>query len=329
MLAAMNPTPSKSIRRVRIIAQANAAFLLLVIALERFPGERWWPTLLLTYSPQVIWAIPSVAILACALVRRQWLSAAGTAALVGIVAVALMGIPIPRNPPGGTSDFRVLTWNLYHGRGGDALPELAQTVWPDVVCLQEANPWAGEGIPMILNLPQFAGWHSKICGELVILSRFPLKRLGTTHSALWVSANVDGREVVIVNAHLAVPFVPGAMMLSPGRLYEADRLRQKQMSEILTGLPEDYLVVVCGDFNTPPNTRIYRSLRSRLINSFERSGRGTGLTFLKRLPLVRIDHIFVSDAMEPVRCWTPRAGASNHRPLCADIRILRPAAPAL
>lgn len=313
-----------SIRRVNRTdrpALANLAMVVTVVALERFPGELWWPTLLLAYLPQELWLIPSIVLTACLLARRRWGAAAGTA-VVGVAALTmLLGVPIPQAESRTTSDLRVATWNLNYGRGGKAVPELALAAWPDVICLQEANPWAHNGLPALLKLPQFGGWHYKVCGELVILSRFPLKRLGTTHSALWVSADVDGREVVIVNVHMAIPFRPGPSMLHPGKLRAANSLRMSQVEELLASLPTDRPAIICGDFNTPPNTRIYRALASALTNSFQRCGRGAGLSFLTALPLVRIDHIFLTKDVLPVRCWMPRVRASNHRPVCADIHL--------
>ena len=313
----------KSGRRIQIenrLALASAALVLAVIALERLPGESWWLTLLLVYSPQEVWAIPSLLLAAYFILRCRWWLAAGGLVLAGVVLMVLVGMPLPRPAPQSLSGLRVLTWNLYYGRGGPALPRLTLDVWPDVICLQEADPWATMQLDGMLRLPQFRNWYSKVCGELVILSRFPLRRLGTTHSALWASANVDGREVVIVNVHLALPLrIPD--VLNPAQIRAANDLRSHQVAQILAKVPSDRPVVVCGDFNTPPNARIYRYLTSVLTDSFRRCGHGLGLSYMRGFPLVRIDHIFVSRNLRPVRCWLPKVSASNHRPVCADVEL--------
>ena len=309
-------------RLERILLCSNVVLVLFVIALQRFPGERWWPTLLLVYSPQQIWAVPSIALAIFFLVRKKWITAAGAMAPILLVLTVLIGPPGFRSQSGERSDLRVLTWNLYYGKGGPSIPELAISTLPDVICLQEANPWAEKCLEEMLTLPQFKDWHSKVCGELVILSRFPLKRTGTTYSALWVTANIDGREVMIVCAHLAAPYdVRPPTFLDRKKLQAINKLRKVQIDDLMEHLSTDRPAIICGDFNTPPNSGIYRMITSKLTDSFKEAGSGFGLSYKREFPLVRIDHIFVSRQIKPVRCWQPKVNASNHRPLCADIQL--------
>jgi endonuclease/exonuclease/phosphatase (EEP) superfamily protein YafD len=261
--------------------------VLFVIALQRFPGERWWPTLLLVYSPQQIWVIPSLILAAFFLFRRKWTPAASAVAPIVLVLIMLIGLPELRSQANGRSDIRVLTWNLYYGRGGSSIPELAASTLPDVICLQEANPWAEKHLLKMLTLPQFENWHSKVCGELVILSRFPLKRLGTTNSALWVSMNIDENEVVIANVHLAAPFeVKLSNFLNPRELQSANISRTRQVEELLSHTMMNKPIIICGDFNTPPNSSIYRAITSELTDSFRQAGSGFGLSYKRTFPLV-------------------------------------------
>jgi endonuclease/exonuclease/phosphatase family metal-dependent hydrolase len=125
-----------------------------------------------------------------------------------------------------------------------------------------------------------------------------------------------------VNVHLALPVSSNvAKMLDPSQLYADERRRRPQVRGLVENLPVDRPAVVCGDFNTPPNTAVYRTLSSALDNSFWKAGTGLGLTYPRRFPLVRIDHIFVSRDIKPVRCWTLDIDASNHKPLCADLQM--------
>ncbi|MEN6519831.1 MAG: endonuclease/exonuclease/phosphatase family protein [Armatimonadota bacterium] len=303
------------------LAAAGVLLIFLVIALERFPGERWWPTLLLTYMPQQMWLIPPVILTIYMLIHHKWWLATVSVVPAIFVLVFLMAVPFPHSSPKMPSQLRVLTWNLYYGRGGSRLPVLFTQAMPDIICLQEANPWALRHLDETLALPKFKGWNAKVCGELVILSRFSLKRLGTTHSALWVSADVDGEEVVIANVHFAVPFKPRLSSMTPGNVGAADSLRMKQADEILRALPPGVPTIVCGDFNTPPNTRIYRELSSVMTNAFKSSGSGLGLSYKRQIPMVRIDHIFSKGNISPVKCWMPKIDASNHRPMCADFSL--------
>lgn len=314
----------KPVRRIPIknkLAWANLALVMLVIAAERLPGERWWPTLLLAYAPQGIWAVPSILLAGYFVFRKRWISALSTFAIVGLVATVLMGAPIPHKQPVEPSDVRILTWNLWYGRGGPSVADLALDTSADIICLQEANPWADRNLAKVMQMEQFKGWQSTQCGELVILSRFPLKRLKTTNSVLWASVKVNGQEVWIADAHLALPVSSNPReMLDPSKLYSDELRRRPQVRGLIENLPLEHPVIVCGDFNTPPNTEVYRKLSSVMINSFSETGGGLGLSYPKRLPLVRIDHIFVRQA-KPIRCWLPEVDASNHYPMCADLKL--------
>ena len=304
------------------LSVANIALVVGVILLERFPGERWWPTLLLIYLPQLILTIPSILLAAYFLKRKQWLQTALAIAALLVALTMLVGMPLPHAQSQKRAQLRIVSWNVHFGHGGPAVAELARKTWPDIICLQEANPWAEKDLDKLLSLPIFRGWHSKTCGELVILSRFPLKWLRTTHSALWVSADLGGQKIVIVNAHFAQPYKPFFSPISNlPDIYSIERFRRLQMRQIIENLPTDKPVVVCGDFNTPPNTMIYRTFASNLTDSFQHTGKGMGLSYPRQFPLTRIDHIFVGSGAAPLRCFQPEIKASDHRPLCADVAL--------
>ncbi len=87
-------------------------------------------------------------------------------------------------------------------------------------------------------------------------------------------------------------------------------------------------VVLLGDFNALPGSRTHRRLAARLPDAHGTRA-WTRPTFPARLPLLRIDHVFVSRGV-PVRQVRPLGGrlarvASDHLPLVADLDL----APAL
>jgi vancomycin resistance protein VanJ len=307
-------------RRLAILAVAS---VIAVTVLQRFPGELWWPTLALVYSPQQIWiAIPVVAGIFFAR-RRRWRLASGMAALAIVAIPVLLGFPGIRPEAHSSAELRVLTWNLYYGKAGPSVPELASKLVPDIICLQEADPWAKTHLDDMMRLPQFRGWNKKVCGELVILSRFPLQWERTTHSCLWATVDVNGSKVTIICAHLRTPVSRVAFKQDgiADAYRRADQLRKTQTAQIIDNLPAGHPVILCGDLNTPPNTTVFRTLHSKLTDSFGETGQGYGMTFPSSLPAVRIDHIMLSRGLKPVRSTVVRNQASNHLPLCTDIRI--------
>jgi endonuclease/exonuclease/phosphatase family metal-dependent hydrolase len=133
--------------------------------------------------------------------------------------------------------------------------------------------------------------------------------------ALWVELDMDGSFVQVINTHLG--------------LDSKERLRHT--IELLSG---DWIggadctgpVILCGDLNTLPGSRVFRLLDERL-----KSVQGKGLRHLRtwygRYPLACLDYIFVSPEAEVLKAEIGDSHlarlASDHRPLVAELRIVQ------
>ena len=80
--------------------------------------------------------------------------------------------------------------------------------------------------------------------------------------------------------------------------------------------------IIAGDFNAPANDSIYRMLGDRFVDSFEAAGTGWGNTYHRRFPILRLDHIFVSEEFLPVRSTVVTIPESDHRMVVSDL-VLR------
>ena len=84
-------------------------------------------------------------------------------------------------------------------------------------------------------------------------------------------------------------------------------------------------VVLAGDLNAVSRSASYRLLVRRLRDAQVEAGGKPGATFPSRLPLLRIDHIFIGAGIAARKTFvhdTPLARrASDHLPLCADLEI--------
>ena len=100
-------------------------------------------------------------------------------------------------------------------------------------------------------------------------------------------------------------------------------VRRRKFEALLRYLPEDRPLVVAGDMNTPPASRYYRRMSSRMTDAFAARGLGFGYTWLwrGRWPLLRIDYIWCGGGVRPVRCFTGYAEVTDHRQLVADVVI--------
>jgi endonuclease/exonuclease/phosphatase family metal-dependent hydrolase len=145
----------------------------------------------------------------------------------------------------------------------------------------------------------------------------PLHQDAEPRGALWVSTQLGGRQFEIVNTHLGLRGME--------RLNQVETLLGPHW--IGAALPASPLMLV-GDFNAVPSSRAYRRIVQRLRDAQTLSAGRPRPTFPSRLPLLRLDHVFVSPHIEVVRVETIRTAlsrnASDHLPLLVEFRVLAP-----
>jgi endonuclease/exonuclease/phosphatase (EEP) superfamily protein YafD len=121
---------------------------------------------------------------------------------------------------------------------------------------------------------------------------------------------------------------PGASVLDPTfwisyllqyRLaFEARAWETRQLRALMDR--ETVPVLLCGDFNSTPHSRVYRHLAAGRQDAFREAGTGWGMSYHRRLPLVRIDYVLASEEWEPVSARTVPAGLSDHLPVLVRLR---------
>ena len=131
--------------------------------------------------------------------------------------------------------------------------------------------------------------------------------------AIWIEVRTGSARLQVVNTHFGL-----------------GRRERRAQADALLG--EDWVgacpapVVVLGDLNSLPGGLVYRRFGARLRDAHLVGAAGRPApTFPSRRPLLRIDHIFVSQDIEVVDAAvirTPLTGiASDHLPLRVRLRI--------
>ena len=315
-------------RRVRIAAAGAWASLIIALAawVLVYFGDAWGPATVLMFGPRWVIAIPSVL---CLLFVRSAgprpVLAALTALLITLGPVMGFEVPWGRATPEGGPRLRVLTCNMHYESGTDALYELVADVKPDVVALQEwRQPRDG---------PTWDGWHVRWGWGLFLASRHPVRavdRLGrdsTVEQGRVVRFDVEapGGTVSVFSLHLASPreelkeaVVTAGVDLDSLRANSALRDRQ---SAYLSGEAAKVRgpVLLVGDFNTPPESVLFRRHWGAYADAFGEAGWGWGHTFTNRWTRVRIDHILIGGGGRASACWVGPDVGSPHRPVIADV----------
>ena len=296
------------------------------------------------FAWQLCWGSLLCCLLALSL--RAWFPAACAATLViwwGMVVAPFVLSPY-RDHPAETANgkqLRVLSLNLFdHSITSEATVRFLKGAGADVIGLVEVTPfWMTALLPVADDYPYRIGCTQpeKTC-DVLLLSKRPLLQsawtAATPHlpSLAWGRIDAGGRQIVIVETHLAWPFSRSMRPqlatgdgdpIPPPSLAGVPRLKQGEqaagLAEYLKPLGPD--LVMMGDFNSAPWSRLQQALRD---TAGLRNASGLTLTWpswtnpLFRLP---IDHLFLRGAISAQSLMAGPAVDSDHLPIATTLTI--------
>jgi endonuclease/exonuclease/phosphatase family metal-dependent hydrolase len=220
--------------------------------------------------------------------------------------------------------IRVVTYNAHSLRGGvEAAAGLLAGEEPDMVFLQECGSKRAVRT-LARSLEMQAESSHRPFGRVrnAVLARPPWQvaavevgsftRAGTTRPRGFVAVRLRrmGMPVTAISAHF-------------GLSATEREAHARELTDRLGGIDEP--VVLGVDLNEGPDSPAARWLSERLFDAFGHAGRGAGETFPARVPTSRIDYVFASEAIRPLRAWVATAPevvtASDHRPVVADLEL--------
>jgi endonuclease/exonuclease/phosphatase family metal-dependent hydrolase len=100
------------------------------------------------------------------------------------------------------------------------------------------------------------------------------------------------------------------------------RFDKRLLTESLLGLaesPSGAPTILMGDFNMPIDSRWFVPFRKRYTHAFEQAGNGRLATWPAQIPLVALDHVWVSRGLRPVCAALAATGVSDHRAFLTDL----------
>lgn len=245
--------------------------------------------------------------------------------------------------------LRVMTYNIHSCRGidGKLRPERIARVInhfdPDVVAVQEVDAHRprsrGHDQARLIadHLRMTHVFHAMLEEEkerygIAVFSRYPFQVVksglltGVEHGflreargAIWVKLEIEGRAPFhLINTHFGL-----------GRSERRRQAEELLGKDWIGGIPQNEPVILCGDFNSGPRSRVFRKLAGALRDSQTIATDHEPLaTFPSPTPLLRIDHVFTSShfTVEGIeRPHTPTSViASDHLPLCVELTLHSP-----
>ena len=240
---------------------------------------------------------------------------------------------------------RIVTYNVHRCVGNDRRLDVARvaqvlaTLEPDIVALQELDVGRRrtnfvDQAHQIAERLQMA-WHFHAALQVAeerygdaILTCYPERvvkagslpgyermRQLEPRGALWVEVEIGGRPVQIINTHLGL--VPREQQIQAAQLAGPAWLGHDDCRDP---------AILLGDFNATAASLVYRTLTARLqpARRLARTKNPTS-TFPSPLPVLRIDHLFVSPGVTVQDVFAPfdtlTRVASDHLPLVMDFEL--------
>jgi endonuclease/exonuclease/phosphatase family metal-dependent hydrolase len=223
---------------------------------------------------------------------------------------------------------------------------------PDILCIQEYFYNSNDPYNNTRNFRRLHDRYKHIAYSstngknfnfgIATFSRYPIinsgniKFINSSNISIYSDIVINSDTVRVFNNHLqSVQFTPEnkSFLDSLGRhnsrrniaggidiaykLKEAFIRRSRQVDIIVRHIQESpYPVIITGDLNDTPVSYTYRRLRGQdLDDAFVVSGRGTGNTYVARVPFFRIDYILHSRQLQSFYYNSPRVILSDHYPL--------------
>jgi endonuclease/exonuclease/phosphatase family metal-dependent hydrolase len=171
---------------------------------------------------------------------------------------------------------------------------------------------------------------------MIIFSRYPIVNEGIVFSnknnngAIFADIQIGGDTIRVYNTHLESMAIEAESLdnydkaklvyrQTLGKLHRGSLARAQQLSILYEHLSNSpHPVILMGDFNEIPYSYAYFKTSEKLVNAFEKAGRGFEFTYNRVLFFLRIDHIFADPSLKPVHFNTHReVDYSDHYPVTA------------
>jgi len=244
---------------------------------------------------------------------------------------------------------RILTYNVHRCVGTDRkldvgrVAEVIARLEPDIVALQELDVGRARTggvdqahqiarrLKMAFHFHPALRVEEELYGDAV-LTTYPERMIQTgplpglpsipqlePRGAVWISIEVEGRPVQVINTHLGL--VPKEQQVQASWIAGPSWL-EHPMRQGPT--------ILLGDFNATGASVVYRTFAAKLEAARRLAPkRSATSTFPSALPVLRIDHIFVSPEIKVHDVFAPfdpqTRVASDHLPLVMDFSVVQTA----
>jgi endonuclease/exonuclease/phosphatase (EEP) superfamily protein YafD len=208
------------------------------------------------------------------------------------------------------SNLKLFFWNAAHNKRTGEIADYIHRFDADIIGIVEAGTKTKKTRSAWQNA--FPDYHVELlAGEMAFVTRGEIlaKESGTLgrrgrFNLLKVALNGEHFHVLLVD-------IDGDPLRSRAPAFEP-------LAKIIRAHSQGNLIVM-GDFNTPLDSVLFESLRQYLTHTFESGGHGFAETWPIPLPILAIDHVWVSKNLKVASCNLNWSRLSDHRSVVANI----------
>jgi endonuclease/exonuclease/phosphatase (EEP) superfamily protein YafD len=314
-------------RALNLVLMLAAAGLALATVLA-LAARLWWAFDLFSHF-RLQYVVAALILLAAALALRDWRTAIVLALVALVHGWAIKDLWLGGTAsaaPGGTP-LRVVSANVWAiNPTPDQVLAFIRASDADLVALVDARRrrWRQVLAELGQLYPYRAPKSWREHAPVVLLSRYPVVSEEVVHAPrgrrpyLTATLAVGGQELVVVGVHPTSP--------SPTLAGETRR-RNRELDHIaLAVVDTDRPVIVAGDFNTSPWSPHFQDLVAAAGLRNAAAGHGYIATWPTWFwpALIPIDHVLLKGPLAVTAVRRGPAVGSDHFPLIADLRLLRP-----
>lgn len=296
-------------------------------------GWDWWVLILAGHFLHWL-LLPAFVLIPLLLWRQRWLSVGLLATHIVAFIFIFGALFVPKSEAVNRADLKVLTYNIASYRTTpQQIADYVLETEADIVAMQEVGTDHAAYFDEVLR-PFYpyvieALTPGNVYNGKLLFSRYPILEYDfftATEERQHIHAvlDIDGTPVHVFNVHLWVP-----EMFREEHFYREYPANPLELQQMLDQVDPSVPTIILGDHNFTDQHAHYDQMQAAgLTDVFRAVGWGFGTTFPARLamvdipaPLVRIDYVWVTDAIMPLKAEVGTDAGSDHMPLLAYLDL--------
>ena len=232
------------------------------------------------------------------------------------------------------ADLKIVSFNIKSGTfGREKIYDYLENSGADLLVGQEyGSEFNVPGYPYRTNGAAIVATNSKT--EILKMKSLDTRGNG---NAIYTDVKFKGKIIRVINIYLN-PFSFDKAKVKPSESFDKNetkikyilrtliptfKIHQKEIDVVREAIDASpYPVIVAGDFNAVPNSYEYYTIAKNLTDAFVAVGRGSSTSFHDYKFPIRIDYIFTSKEIKPIRYRVDRSvKLSDHFPVIAEFKI--------